>query len=170
MIKTFLGLLFKKLRNQINLAISYHDKKSFLTKNSHVHSSFKLGIDNVIFIDPTAKIDIDKGVTINQNNFITIKSNAKLKIGAETYITRATISCLGEIEIGENCILGEGMKLFDHNHQYSKNPFFHDNLCSNVKNLTCFPFIIKWIPVIGQIKAKDLEGLFHIFRQRSFNV
>lgn len=123
MIKTFLGLLFKKLRNQINLAISYHDKKSFLTKNSHVHSSFKLGIDNVIFIDPTAKIDIDKGVTINQNNFITIKSNAKLKIGAETYITRATISCLGEIEIGENCILGEGMKLFDHNHQYSKNPF-----------------------------------------------
>lgn len=123
MIKTLFGLLFKKVRNQINVAISHHDKKSFTTNSSNVHANFKLGVDNVISIDPTAKIDIAKNVTINQNNFITIKSNAKLKIGAETYITRATISCLGEIEIGENCILGEGMKLFDHNHQYSKDPF-----------------------------------------------
>lgn len=52
-----------------------------------------------------------------------MKKNAHFVIGDNTYITRATISCLGEISIGENCILGEGMKIFDHNHQYTKQPF-----------------------------------------------
>ncbi|WP_276700132.1 acyltransferase [Chryseobacterium sp.] len=69
---------------------------------------------------------------INQANFITVKPNARLIIGDETYITRATISCLGEIEIGKNCILGEGMKIFDHNHQYAKEPFSVSKIDFNI--------------------------------------
>ena len=88
-----------------------------------MHQSFKIGIANQFDISETAKFDIAENVMINQYNFITVKGNAKLSIGKNTYITRATISCLGEISIGENCILGEGMKIFDHNHQYTKDPF-----------------------------------------------
>jgi acetyltransferase-like isoleucine patch superfamily enzyme len=88
-----------------------------------VHQSFKIGSDNQLDISTNAIFNIAENVTINQSNFITVKNNAKLSIGKNTYITRATISCLGEISIGENCILGEGMKIFDHNHKYTKDPF-----------------------------------------------
>lgn len=91
--------------------------------NSTIASTFKLGNNNYYDISFLAKITIAENVTINESNYLTIKNNAQFSVGKNTYITRATISCLGEISIGENCILGEGMKLFDHNHQYSKNPF-----------------------------------------------
>ena len=92
-------------------------------KASKIHPTFKIGKDNYWDISPSAILNFEENSTINESNYITVKKNARLSIGKNTYITRATISCLGEIEIGENCILGEGMKIFDHNHQYSKEPF-----------------------------------------------
>ena len=121
--KTILGLLFTKIRSLVHSCIAAHQRKMFLTSKGKIHSSFKLGPNNSIVIHPESEIYINENVSINQHNFITVHKNAKFSIGKNTYITRATISCLGEINIGENCILGEGMKIFDHNHQYSKDPF-----------------------------------------------
>ena len=121
--KKSLGFFFLKLKNFINLCIISRQRDLFFTPTSKVHSTFKIGTENFFDISPKATFNIGENVTINQNNFITVKPNAKLAIGNNTYITRATISCLGEIEIGKNCILGEGMKIFDHNHQYTKEPF-----------------------------------------------
>ncbi|KFC24073.1 acyltransferase [Chryseobacterium sp. FH1] len=121
--KSILGLIFIKLKNLVNNCIASNQRKLFFTEKSNVHSSFKIGTDNFFDVSPTAEFQIGKNVTINQSNFITVKPNARLILGDNTYITRATISCLGEIQIGENCILGEGMKIFDHNHQYTKEPF-----------------------------------------------
>ena len=95
----------------------------FQNSKSDVHPSFRLGTSNVLDISPETIFNFGENVTINQNNFITTKQKAHLIIGKSTYITRATISCLGKIEIGENCILGEGLKLFDHNHKHTTNPF-----------------------------------------------
>lgn len=92
-------------------------------QNSKIASDFKLGNNNYYDISSKAEIKIEENVIINESNYLTIKSTGKFSVGKNTYITRATISCLGEISIGENCILGEGMKLFDHNHQYTKEPF-----------------------------------------------
>lgn len=121
--KKVLGLCFIKFKNFANSCINAKNRDLFFTRKSSVHHSFKLGSGNFLDISPDSEFQFGKNVFINQNNFITTKSNAKFSIGEGTYITRATISCLGEIEIGENCILGEGMKIFDHNHQYSKQPF-----------------------------------------------
>lgn len=121
--KSLFGLLFIKIKNLVRLCIISKQRDSFFTPGSRIHPSFKLGSDNFLDISPNARFDLEENVVINQNNFITVKPNAKLSIGKNTYITRATISCLGEIEIGENCILGEGMKIFDHNHQYTQEPF-----------------------------------------------
>lgn len=88
-----------------------------------IHQSFKIGKNNSWLISDSAVFEIDENVKIDESNFITVRKNATLKIGKDTYITRATISCLEEIEIGENCILGEGMKIFDHNHQYTTQPY-----------------------------------------------
>lgn len=90
---------------------------------SNIHKSFKLGINNYYDISQNAIINIAENVVINESNYITVKKNAEFSIGKNTYITRATMSCLGKISIGDNCILGEGMKIFDHNHQYTTNPF-----------------------------------------------
>ncbi|MFY1045287.1 acyltransferase [Chryseobacterium sp. GP-SGM7] len=121
--KKLLGLCFIKLSQFKNSCINAKNRDLFFTGKSIVDSSFRLGSDNFLDISANAEFHFGKNVFINQSNFITVKQNAKLIIGEETYITRATISCLGEIEIGKNCILGEGMKIFDHNHQYTKKPF-----------------------------------------------
>ncbi|MNK18122.1 Maltose O-acetyltransferase [compost metagenome] len=121
--KSALGYIFSKFKNFVKACINQHQRSIFFTSESQIHPSFKIGSDNFFDITPTAKFDIAENVTINQSNFITVKPNGKLIIGKNTYITRATISCLGEVNIGENCILGEGMKIFDHNHQYTKEPF-----------------------------------------------
>ena len=122
--KTVLGYFFIKLKNFVNQCITAKQRNLFFSSGSKIHQTFKIGSDNRFDISNTALFDIAENVTINQSNFITVKSNAKLSIGKNTYITRATISCLGEVIIGENCILGEGMKIFDHNHQYTTNPFY----------------------------------------------
>ena len=98
-------------------------KKFIKNKKSSVHSSFKLGINNYIDISENTEITIEEGVTINESNNIALKKNGQFIIGKNTYITRATIACYEKIEIGENCILGEGLKIFDHNHQYTTEPF-----------------------------------------------
>lgn len=119
-----LAKLAFKCQEIFNKLVSKSQRNFFLhNSKSSIHQSFKLGTNNVLDISPDAIFNFDENVTLNQNNFITVKQNACLKIGKNTYITRATISCLGEIEIGENCILGEGMKLFDHNHKHTQNPF-----------------------------------------------
>jgi len=122
--KSILGFIFIKIKNFADNCIAEKNKSLFFTKKSSIHSSFKIGKNNFLDISPHAEFEIGENVIINQSNYITVKRNAKLIIGNNTYITRATISCLGEIEIGNNCILGEGMKIFDHNHQYTRDPFF----------------------------------------------
>ena len=120
-------MLYKILRSFDKLVQKAKKNKAYtLFRNnpkSTISSDFKLGANNYYDISPSAEIIIAENVTINESNYLTIKSNAKFSIGKNTYITRATISCLGNISIGENCILGEGMKLFDHNHQYTQEPF-----------------------------------------------
>lgn len=90
---------------------------------SKIHPSFKIGSNNYLDISPNAEIQIAENVEINESNNIAVKRGSQLTIGKNTYITRATIACFEKVEIGENCILGEGMKIFDHNHQYTKQPF-----------------------------------------------
>lgn len=121
--KSILGSIFIKLTNFADSCIAESNRSLFFTTKSDTHHTFKLGKNNILDISSNAEFKIGQNVTINQSNFITVKSKAKLSIGNNTYITRATISCLGEIEIGEDCILGEGMKIFDHNHSYTKEPF-----------------------------------------------
>lgn len=134
--KKVLGLCFIKIKNFANSCINAKNRDLFFTRKSNVHRSFTLGSGNFLDISPEAEFQFGKNVVINQSNFITVKANAKMSIDDETYITRATISCLGEIKIGKNCILGEGMKIFDHNHQYTKDPFSVSKIDFNIGKVT----------------------------------
>ncbi|MDY3521214.1 acyltransferase [Riemerella anatipestifer] len=122
--KGFILFLVNKLFNLFKYSETFFlRKKFFANSKSQVHASFRLGGYNTLDIHSKAVFNIAENVMINQNNFITVKKGARLNIGKDTYITRATISCLEEITIGENCILGEGLKIFDHNHSYTQEPF-----------------------------------------------
>jgi len=134
--RTVLGSFFIKLKSFVNQCIVAKQRQLFFSAGSNVHQSFKIGTDNQLDISKNALFNIAENVTINQSNFITVKNSAKLSIAKNTYITRATISCLGEISIGENCILGEGMKIFDHNHQYTKDPFSVSKTDFNIGKVT----------------------------------
>lgn len=122
--KSILARFFKKADSFKNLALREYNM-SLLKQNpeSTISSSFKLGSSNTFDISPKAVFKLQDHAAIDHHNFITVKDNAVLSIGKNTYITRATIACLEKIEIGENCILGEGLKIFDHNHKYTTEPF-----------------------------------------------
>ena len=53
-------------------------------------------------------------------NFCRIQiENGELKIGDNTFFNNfCTINCLDKITIGDNCLFGEGVKIYDHNHNY----------------------------------------------------
>lgn len=101
-------------------------KHLFLLKQnpqSNIHPSFRLGNNNYLDISPSAKVFFNENTYINESNNLALKKDSTFIVGKNTYITRATIAVLEKVEIGENCILGEGLKIFDHNHQVSTNPF-----------------------------------------------
>lgn len=46
--------------------------------------------------------------------------NSHLEIGSGTFFNNScSINCLYKIEIGSDCQFGEGVKFYDHNHQYA---------------------------------------------------
>ena len=48
-----------------------------------------------------------------------IRDGAQVYIGENVFINNAcSINCLEKIEIGANTLLGEGVKMYDHNHKY----------------------------------------------------
>lgn len=51
-----------------------------------------------------------------------VVSDGKMKIGDNFFMNNnSSLNCMGEIEIGDNCLFGEGVKLYDHNYDYRKN-------------------------------------------------
>lgn len=119
-----LSKIVLKLRALEYFLIRKHQMRLF-KKNpkSKIHKSFKIGRNNFLDISPNAEFHFEEGSWLNESNNLAIKGHGKLLIGKNTYITRATIAVLEEVNIGENCILGEGLKIFDHNHQYTREPF-----------------------------------------------
>ena len=61
------------------------------------------------------KIGISKGFNVKMNK------DSNIKIGNGVFFNNyCSLNCLGTIKIGNNCIFGEGVKIYDHNHKYQK--------------------------------------------------
>ena len=77
-----------------------------------------------VFRFPQASIEMGGGCTINsgffsnllglyQRTIVVARGNAKIKIGNNTGISGATIYAWEDIQIGNNCIIGANVKIFD---------------------------------------------------------
>lgn len=63
-----------------------------------------------------------KHVIIERYGNIFIGKNAILEIGKNTYFNQGmVISCQKEVKIGEGCLFGPSVKIYDNNHKFSKN-------------------------------------------------
>ena len=65
------------------------------------------------------RINIGNKLGIRKGFNIIIGKNAKVTIGNGVFFNNyCSVNSLGEIMIGDDCIFGEGVKIYDHNHLY----------------------------------------------------
>lgn len=61
------------------------------------------------------KIGISKGFNVKMHK------GSNIRIGNDVFFNNyCSLNSLGHIEIGNHCIFGEGVKIYDHNHKYKK--------------------------------------------------
>lgn len=56
-----------------------------------------------------------------RSRFNLVLINGTLTIGDNVFMNNdCSVNCLGEIKIGNDCLFGEGVKIYDHNHVFSQ--------------------------------------------------
>ncbi len=88
--------------------------------NSKIAINVTTGEGTSFFIPgAVAGIDIAPEVFFRKFCNVLIYPNATLIIEEKVFFNNyCSINCLGRIEIGAKTVFGEGVKLYDHNHQY----------------------------------------------------
>ncbi|MDY3316187.1 acyltransferase [Riemerella anatipestifer] len=92
-----------------------------LKKIKRYSSNLKFGdFCNFSFYPSLGDIQLGDGVSIRNYCNILVGNEAQLIIGDNVFMNNyCSINCLDRIEIGNNTLFGEGVKLYDHNHQYT---------------------------------------------------
>ena len=71
--------------------------------------------------DNRSSILLDRNIELDKYTDIQVHGNGKLEIGSRTYMNRfCMISCHGHIKIGNNCMFGPSVKIFDSDQKFSK--------------------------------------------------
>jgi len=89
-------------------------------KNSKIGDVFKIGNYSNFSIHSSATLLIGSQVNLrNYCNFV-LGENATVILGENVFMNNyCSINAIERIEIGENTLFGEGVKLYDHNHEYN---------------------------------------------------
>lgn len=98
---------------------------------------------NILYISPTTKIMahknseylIGKNFRTRNNVEINVREKGKLIIGNSVFLNSNTIiTCRSSISIGNNCIIGPNVMIFDHDHDIS-NGYVEKNkyVCENIE-------------------------------------
>lgn len=91
--------------------------------NVTIHQSFDLGeYSNINIWGECGEFRIEENVSTRRFCNFLVYPAARLIIHKNVFMNNyCSINCLGSIEIGENTLFGEGVKLYDHNHKYQYN-------------------------------------------------
>ena len=116
--------LKKKVAFLVYKCLSWHNKYNL--KKQLDAPNVKLG-EYVMIADafnlelPQSNYQLELGTRVNFKKYcnVLLFPNSKLIIEENVFFNNyCSINCLGEIRIGLNCIFGEGVKLYDHNHKH----------------------------------------------------
>ena len=73
-----------------------------------------------IEIAPDARVELGTDVTLRSFVSLEVGSGASLKLGNRVFFNdHCTIRCGYSIEVGKDTMFGDGVRIFDHNHEYS---------------------------------------------------
>ena len=119
LIKTL--MLFPKIIDKIGKMNTMHQLKSM--KNAFIHPSFRIGKNTFLLLSKDAKITIEEGVVMKDNNAIRIRKRGELILGKNVNISDyVSINCIEKIEIGDDTGIAEGCKFYDHDHAFVTEP------------------------------------------------
>lgn len=90
----------------------------FITKiYKRIISVLKIIIWKILY---NKHLKIRKGCIFYQGTHITIENGAEIEIGKNCFFNHGTsLTALKKITIGNDCLFGENVKLYDHNHVYA---------------------------------------------------
>ncbi len=90
-----------------------------LKKSGQIHNSLKIGDNHCFELSPRLKtFIINQNVKFYNDVNITIGKDAELEIGENTTVNKySSFVSLHKIKIGNNCLIGENVKIYDNNHK-----------------------------------------------------
>ena len=117
--KFFAKIIYKILKE--NTLATIRDNK-----NSRIGNGFKIGNYASLSIHPSASLDIGERVSLRNYISFVLAPNAKIILEDHVFMNNyCSVNAIEKIEIGENTLFGEGVKLYDHNHEYSNEKVEH---------------------------------------------
>jgi acetyltransferase-like isoleucine patch superfamily enzyme len=113
-----------KLYNKIQLKFN---KILFISnQNLSVGVNFRLGNYTTYIIKNNSKAIFGNNVDIRNNFNLVLEKEAHLTIHNNVFMNNnCSINCLDKIEIGENTLFGENVRLYDHNHKFDSSQIYH---------------------------------------------
>lgn len=74
---------------------------------------------NVFDVDKKSKINIGRRFAARKNSLLECKDGGEFTLGDNVFLNRECIfMCLYRIHIGNRCIFGHNVKIYDHDHSY----------------------------------------------------
>lgn len=108
---------FLVLYNKIKITI-----KKISCKGLKVDGTQMMNFNSKLVIHPSSNVTIKKHFISDGRFVLMTGENAKLYIGENVYFNEGgMISCKGRITIGDGCMFGPNVKIFDNNHQFNAN-------------------------------------------------
>jgi len=75
---------------------------------------------SMIDVDQKSTISIGKKYEQRKNAILECKNGGKLQIGSDVFFNRnCIVTCLSNISIGDRCIFGPNVVIYDHDHAFS---------------------------------------------------
>lgn len=88
-------------------------------KNSRIGKAFRIGNYPCVYIHSSASLSIGDNVHLKNYCNIVLAERAKVILGKNVFMNNyCSVNAIEKIEIGDNTLFGEGVKLYDHNHEY----------------------------------------------------
>jgi len=116
-IKKKIDLHFKKVINAYRIfeIKTLYPERFFYQKKLNFGNFFAVHFDQSKSI-----VNIGNQVEFRDHCQIRCGNNGKVTLGAHIFFNNhCSINCLSSIDIGNDCQFGEGVKFYDHNHQFS---------------------------------------------------
>lgn len=87
--------------------------------SAEIHSSVRIGTDTHFNVNSKGRLVIGEDVVFRYNCQVLVYGGGNVHIGRNVFMNNfCSVNCLGLISIGENTILGEAVRFYDHNHRY----------------------------------------------------